>query len=177
MRYAFAVAASSLIVAAFCSSVAAQQLPKSGSVSVHSGYWAVGESVNVAEKTVQGHGNNRGITFNDKGSGPLHLGPTDCFYTFSTIADQTKVKGYCTFGDTDGDRIFTEPRRRERWLLEHRQKEFHHDILEQMGRDVSTSTHRINSAVCAVVRCGVQRGVARCVRSSREVDRRKRCAP
>jgi hypothetical protein len=68
----------------------------------------VGEAVNVAEKTVQGHGNNRGITFNDKGSGPLHLGPTDCFYTFSTIADHTKVKGYCTFGDTDGDRIFTD---------------------------------------------------------------------
>lgn len=83
-------------------------LPKSGSISVHSGYWAAREAVNVAEKTVQGHGNNRGITFNDKGSGPLHLGPTDCFYTFSTIADHTKVKGYCTFGDPDGDRIFTD---------------------------------------------------------------------
>jgi len=108
MRIALAVAASSLFIAVFCSSVVAEQLPKSGSISVHSGYWAVGEAVNVADKTVQGHGNNRGITFNDKGSGPLHLGPTDCFYTFATIADHTKVKGYCTFGDTDGDRIFTD---------------------------------------------------------------------
>jgi hypothetical protein len=99
--------------AALCSVVmmdiaAAEALPKSGTVSVHSGYWAVGEAVNVAEKYVQGHGNNRGITFNDKGSGPLHLGPTDCFYTFYTAVERTKVKGYCTFGDTDGDRIFTD---------------------------------------------------------------------
>jgi hypothetical protein len=98
---------SSLFVAAFCSSVAAQQLPKSGSISVHSGYWAVGESVNVGEKTVQGHGNNRGIAFNDKGSGPLHLGPTDCFYTFSTIADHTKVKGYCTFSELESNALAT----------------------------------------------------------------------
>ena len=48
MRNALAVAASGLVVATFCSSVAAQQLPKSGSISVHSGYWAVGESVTVA---------------------------------------------------------------------------------------------------------------------------------
>ena len=87
---------------------AAEALPKTGGVSVHSGYWAVGESVAFGEKNAQGHGNNRGITFNDKGSGPLHLGPTDCFYTFSTVAERTKVKGYCTFGDTDGDRIFTD---------------------------------------------------------------------
>jgi hypothetical protein len=107
MRNALAVAVSSLCVA-FSSSVAAQQLPKSGSISAHSGYWVVGESVSMAEKVAQGHGSNRGITFNDKGSGPLHLGPTDCFYTFSTIGDHTKAQGYCTFGDPDGDRIFTD---------------------------------------------------------------------
>jgi len=87
---------------------AAEALPKSGSVSVHSGYYVVGESITFPEKHAQGHGNNRGITFNDKGSGPLHLGPTDCFYTFSTAGERTKVKGYCTFGDADGDRIFTD---------------------------------------------------------------------
>jgi hypothetical protein len=37
-----------------------------------------------------GHGSNRGITFNDKRSGPMHLGPTDCFYTFYTAGDRTK---------------------------------------------------------------------------------------
>jgi hypothetical protein len=108
MRKAYVVALSGLVAGAFCASAGAQQLARSGSISVHSGYWAVGESVNLADKAAQGHGNNRGITFNDKGSGPLHLGPTDCFYTFSTIADHTKVKGYCAFGDTDGDRILTD---------------------------------------------------------------------
>ena len=97
-----------LSATALTSGIAAEPLPRSGSISVHSGYMVVGESVNVGEKHAQGHGNNRGITFNDKGSGPLHLGPTDCFYTFDTAGDRTKVKGYCTFGDTDGDRIFTD---------------------------------------------------------------------
>jgi hypothetical protein len=83
-------------------------LPKQGSISIHSGYYAVGESVNVAEKQAQGHGTNRGISFNDNGSGPLHRGPTDCFYTFSAVKEPTRAKGYCTFGDADGDRIFTE---------------------------------------------------------------------
>ena len=89
-------------------SIAADPLQKSGSISVHSGYWVVAESVPFGDKNVLGHGNNRGITFNDKGSGPLHLGPTDCFSAFSTVAGRTKVKGYCAFGDTDGDRIFTD---------------------------------------------------------------------
>jgi len=101
-----------LIVGVLCagSSIvgAADTLPKTGSISVHSGYAVVGESVTVAEKHVQGHGKNMGITFNDKGSGPLHLGPTDCFYTFYTAVDRTNAKGYCTFGDADGDRIFTD---------------------------------------------------------------------
>src|SRR4051812_31868688 len=88
--------------------IAAEPLPRSGSISVHSGYWAIGEMVTSAEKHMQGHGNNRGTTFNDKGSGPLHLGPTDCFYTLDIAGERTKVKGYCTFGDADGDRIFTD---------------------------------------------------------------------
>jgi hypothetical protein len=46
--------------------------------------------------------------FNDKGAGPLHHGPTDCFYTFDSAGDQTKVSGFCTFGDADGDRFFTD---------------------------------------------------------------------
>ena len=90
-------------------SISAQALPKSGSINVHSGYWAIGEMVAYANKQhTQGHGNNRGSTFNDNGSGPLHLGPTDCFYTLDITSERTKVKGYCTFGDPDGDLIFTD---------------------------------------------------------------------
>jgi hypothetical protein len=108
MRQVLAATVAGLVLAGGLNAAKAEQLAKSSSISVHSGYWAVGESVKVGDKAHQGHGNNRGITFNDKGSGPLHLGPTDCFYTFSTLEERTKVQGYCTFGDTDGDRIFTD---------------------------------------------------------------------
>lgn len=101
------LAVATIFAAAAANSFAAEALPKSSSISVHAGYYVVGESVNVGEKHAQGHGTNRGITFNDKGSGPLHQGPTDCFYTFDSANDQTKVLGYCTFGDPDGDRIYT----------------------------------------------------------------------
>lgn len=108
MRYAHAVAACSLFALAAAPSFAADPLPKSGSISVHSGYMVAAETFKVGVNATQGHGTNRGITFNDNGSGPLHLGPTDCFATISTIGDSTRVKGYCTFGDPDGDRIYTD---------------------------------------------------------------------
>lgn len=108
MRHVCAVAVASLFAFAVGTSFAADALPKSGSISVHSGYMVVSESFKVGDNASQGHGTNRGVTFNDKGSGPLHLGPTDCFATFSTIAENTRVKGYCTFGDQDGDRIYTD---------------------------------------------------------------------
>jgi hypothetical protein len=95
-------------VIATCIAAMAEPLPKSGSISVHSGYLVVGEALTVADKHIQGHGTDRGVTFNDKGSGPLHLGPTDCVYTFDAVGDSSTNKGYCTFGDADGDRIFTD---------------------------------------------------------------------
>ena len=62
----------------------------------------------VAAKQMQGHGGVVGTSFNDKGSGPLHAGPATCFYTFFATESGTKNKGYCAFGDPDGDRIFTD---------------------------------------------------------------------
>lgn len=95
-------------VAGFNSVAHAQQLPKSGSISFHTGWKFSGEVVNVADKHAQGHGSVAGVTFNDKGSGPLHLGPANCFDTFFVINGQGRNKGFCAFGDADGDRIFTE---------------------------------------------------------------------
>ena len=48
------------------------------------------------------------MTFNDDGSGPLHLGPANCSFTFVVTDGSGPVKGYCAFGDADGDRIFTD---------------------------------------------------------------------
>ena len=108
MRKALAVFISGLSLATFCAVASGQQLPKSGSISFHTGWKAAGEALTVADKHLQGHGSVIGVTFNDKGEGPLHLGPANCFYTFFAIDGRGKNKGYCAFGDADGDRIFTD---------------------------------------------------------------------
>ncbi|MSQ60627.1 MAG: hypothetical protein EXR36_13540 [Betaproteobacteria bacterium] len=64
--------------------------------------------MDVADKHMQGHGTAIGTSFNDKGSGPLHQGPATCFYTFFVANGAPKNKGFCTFGDEDGDRLFTD---------------------------------------------------------------------
>ena len=92
----------------FATTLSAQQLPKSGTISFHTGWKDVGEAREVADKRMQGHGSVVGVTFNDKGAGPLHLGPASCFYTFFGIEGNSKQKGFCTFSDADGDRIFTD---------------------------------------------------------------------
>ena len=87
----------------------AQQLPKTGTINFHTGWGkATGNDVEVARKRVQGAGVLTGVTFNDKGSGPLHQGAATCSYIYFAIDGQTKGKVICAFGDADGDRIFTE---------------------------------------------------------------------
>ena len=108
MRKALVVFVTGLSFATLCTAAGAQQLPKSGSISWHTGWKFVGEVMTVADKHLQGHGTVVGTTFNDKGSGPLHLGPADCFIALSLIDGKGNNLGYCAFGDADGDRIFTE---------------------------------------------------------------------
>ena len=97
-----------VLAAPFATMAGAQNLPKSGSINVHTGWRDVGEAKEVAEKRMQGHGSVVGVSFNDKGAGPLHLGPAACHYTFFAIEGNSKQKGYCAFSDADGDRIFTD---------------------------------------------------------------------
>lgn len=108
MRTELLALAPALVFAGWCSVAAAQQLPRSGSISIHTGWKAAGEALEVAAKQMQGHGSVVGTSFNDKGSGPLHGGPATCFYTFYASEGGTKNKGYCAFGDADGDRLFTD---------------------------------------------------------------------
>jgi hypothetical protein len=108
MRKAHAVFATGLCIATFCAAASGQQLPKTGSISFHTAWKFTGEALTVADKHVQGHGSVVGATFNDKGTGPLQLGPAECFITFFVIDGRGKNKGYCAFGDADGDRIFTD---------------------------------------------------------------------
>lgn len=108
MRKALHVVVSGVFLTGLCVGINAQQLPKSGSISFHTGWKDIAEATQVAEKRVQGHGKDVGVTFNDKGSGPLHLGPANCFYSFDLADGNGPVKGYCAFSDADSDRIFTD---------------------------------------------------------------------
>jgi hypothetical protein len=98
----------SAVMALLCSVAGAQQLPKSGSISFHTGWKYVADAMSPADKHAVGRGNATGVTFNDKGSGPLHLGPANCFESFFAVDGRGKGKGFCAFGDPDGDRLFTE---------------------------------------------------------------------
>lgn len=85
----------SLVTLCLCAN--AQQLPKSGSISIHTNFSGAGVPGLVT-----------GTAFNDAGKGPLHLGPANCSGTFFMVGAQGKGMGFCTFGDADGDRFFVQ---------------------------------------------------------------------
>ena len=104
-----AVCFGSLVIGlCFMATSMAEGLPKSGTISIHTGWKLVAEPIEVGDNIMQGHGNVVGVSFNDKGSGPLHGGPAICFFTFFARDGGDVSKGYCAFGDVDGDKIFTD---------------------------------------------------------------------
>ncbi len=86
----------------------AQSLPRTGSIAFHTGWRYAGSMITPTDKHVVGHGAFSGATFNDKGSGPLHAGPANCFDSYFMQDGQGRNKGYCVFSDLDGDKLFTE---------------------------------------------------------------------
>ena len=104
----YVTVAAGVFLAISWTSIYAQQLPKSGNINFHTSWKLAGEAITPADKHMLGHDSAVGSTFNDKGSGPLHLGPANCFYTFMMVDGRGKNKGSCAFGDPDGDRIFTD---------------------------------------------------------------------
>lgn len=108
MRKVIAVLVICISFAVFCTATSAQQLPKSGSISWHTGWKIAAEAMTVAEGHLEGHGTAVGTSFNDKGAGPLHLGAAECVVAFFVVKGSGSNMGYCSFGDADGDRIFTE---------------------------------------------------------------------
>jgi hypothetical protein len=102
------VAIAGAMLTALAAVAHAQQLPKSGSIEFHTGWKYSVDAISPAEKHVIGRGNVTGVTFNNKGSGPLHLGPANCFEAFFGIDGSGQARGYCAFGDPDGDRLFTQ---------------------------------------------------------------------
>ncbi len=103
-----AVFASAVSVALLSPASGAQQLPRSGSFAIHSGWKAIGETTQAAEGRTYGFGSFWGVAFNDKGSGPLHSGPVVCPYTLEINAGTLTAQGHCSWSDLDGDKIFTD---------------------------------------------------------------------
>ena len=108
MRGMLVAAVSGVSLAVLCMAGNAQQLPKSGRFTIHSGWKAVGETTQPADGRVYGAGIFWGVTFNDKGTGPLHNGTAVCPYTLEIIAGALTAKGQCTWSDPDGDKIFND---------------------------------------------------------------------
>ena len=65
------------------------------------------QAVQVAEKHLMGFGNNWGVTYNESGSGPLHMGAAMCVAAFDIVDGAQTNEGNCAFGDAGGaDKIF-----------------------------------------------------------------------
>jgi hypothetical protein len=81
---------------AFCRVASAQQLSKSGTFTVQSGWKSVGETTQAAGGRTYGFGGFRGVVFNDDGSGPLHSGPVVCPSTFEILDRVLTAQGKCS---------------------------------------------------------------------------------
>ena len=92
---------------AFGTPAMSADLPQSGTIKIHSNFKANSQVVEVGEKHVMGSGNTWGVTYNDTGSGPLHMGTWFCTFTFQNVSSPTQVNGACAFGDAGGsDKLF-----------------------------------------------------------------------
>jgi hypothetical protein len=82
-------------------------LPKEGTIKIHSNANLNNQSVDVGEKHFMTSGNSWGVTYNDAGSGPLHMGAWFCDWTFHNVIDPIPIGGACAFGDAEGmDKIY-----------------------------------------------------------------------
>jgi len=108
MKKAMAVLALGLATSLFGVASGAQQLPTSGTIIVNSGWKTTGEMVQVGEGRVMGWGGFFGVTFNTRGSGPLHMGTAVCPYYLDLTGGAGPGGGSCAWTDADGDKIFTQ---------------------------------------------------------------------
>ena len=112
MKTILSIIVSGISIMGFASAIWADHhghLPKSGTINYHTG-WACPNNfvAQPAEGGMIGTGTCRGVTYNDNGSGPLHMGAAQCHYSFYVNNGDARNKGYCFWSDADGDRIFTD---------------------------------------------------------------------
>lgn len=102
------VVALGIVASTLAGTVGAEALPKSGTFLLNSGWKAVGETAQVGEGRVLGWGAFYGVTFNQRGSGPLHMGTGVCNYILDLSGGIGPGRGTCAWTDADGDKIYTD---------------------------------------------------------------------
>jgi hypothetical protein len=92
---------------AFWTPAMSADLPQSGTIRSHGTLKFNNQIVDVGEKHTMGAGTGWGVTFNDAGSGPLHMGAWMCTITFQNVSSPQQDAGACEFGDAGGaDKIY-----------------------------------------------------------------------
>lgn len=105
MKKTVAIQIVNLLLVGFCLNVLAEDLPKSGHFSIQSIFKA-GAPVKFNDD--YSHNTATGVTFNEKASGPLHMGKVACSISSFTRKDINKEIGFCTFEDKEGNSIFVQ---------------------------------------------------------------------
>jgi hypothetical protein len=103
-----ASAVAAVLLSGLATSAIAADLPQSGSFKLHTGFKSISEATQVAENHTLVGANSWGVSFNDAGNGPLHTGPVMCKSITENIEGVGAYQGKCAWGDSDGDKIFTD---------------------------------------------------------------------
>ncbi len=104
MKAGFIQIVSALLMAA-CASAYSADLPKAGHIALQSMFKA-GSPTKFNDD--YSHNTVTGVTFNEAGSGALHLAKVACSASIFTRDDINKTIGFCTFEDKDGDNMFVQ---------------------------------------------------------------------
>ena len=83
------------------------QLPKSGTVKLHSGWKGVGDIREVGKDHLYWEGTFYGMWFNDENRGFLHLTHWVCAGITDIKDGRQNLNAFCTATDRDGDQITT----------------------------------------------------------------------
>lgn len=83
----------------------AQELPKAGTGTIHSGWKGTGTVTEVADKHVYWVGTWSAVSFNDEGRGFLHRMAWTCPAVSDINNSLASMRGLCVLTDAQGDKI------------------------------------------------------------------------
>ena len=92
----------------FAYAAKAEDLPKSGTVQVQSGWYGSGDIIDVGPDHSYWNADFWGVSFNEEGGGFLHNVAWFCPATIDIIDGNMSAKGLCAYTDQDGDKFFGE---------------------------------------------------------------------